>query len=75
MMHEVWRKMMAALTMAEKAVEEPRKMRPYICDEPKLVWGATKNLRFLLTVIKLAESTKALTGTSNFGWTRSQNCE
>lgn len=29
MMHDVCRKMMAALTMAANAVEEPRKIRPY----------------------------------------------
>ena len=53
---------MAALTMAEKAVEEPRKIRPY--SSRHVSRGNNKAERIgLLTVMNAAERSSALTGT------------
>ena len=74
MTQEVCRNTMQALTMAENAVVEPRKIKPYSC-VVKSAREVKTGITTVLTVMKLADSIMAFAGISYLGWTCAQNLE
>lgn len=77
MTHEVCRKTMQALTMAEKAVVEPRKISPYSYvgrGQYRELSGSGSRCGWL-TVMNVAESSMAFAGISKVGWTWAQKRE